>query len=153
MACGNSVVPSTRMEAPLSKSPATMSGTLASRCMRFRNAASAYGSAFRTTRPFDQFTRIRPPTLSSRMSRTNLRYSRERELGDSPWKGMKTSCATSSRSVILLIQRRTVEEALGGAGGLAAAGRLRGGAAAAKASAAIRTATRRRGKGRTTASV
>src|SRR5438309_85074 len=32
--------------------------------------------------------------------------------GDSPWKAMKMSCATSSRAVIFLIHLRTVEEAL-----------------------------------------
>ena len=121
--------------------------------MRFRNAASAYGSAFRTTRPFDQFTRIRPPTRTSLMSRTNLRYSRERELGDSPWKGMKTNCATWSRNVMLPIQRRTVDEVFRAVGGLAPSGRLRGGGAAAKASAAMISAARRRREGRTTASV
>ena len=78
------------------------SGTLARRCMRLRNAATAYGSAFWITRPLDQFTRISPPTLVSRISRTNLRYSRERELGAAPWKAMKTNCATSSRRVMPL---------------------------------------------------
>src|SRR5215471_10337887 len=64
------------------------------------------------TRPFDQLTRLRPPTLTSRIMRTNVRYSRERELGVAPWKAMKTSCAASSCRVIFRIQRRTVGEAL-----------------------------------------
>ena len=84
MACGNTVVPSTRMETPRSKSPLTISGVFARRCMRFRNAATAYGSAFWITRPLDQFTRTNPPTFVSRICPTNLRYSRERELGAVP---------------------------------------------------------------------
>jgi len=39
MACGNSVFESTRIESPRSKSPETSSGTLATRCIRLRNAA------------------------------------------------------------------------------------------------------------------
>src|SRR5258708_31278589 len=48
MLCGHAVVLLTRMEAPRSKSAETRSGTLARRCMRFRNAAMAYGSALRS---------------------------------------------------------------------------------------------------------
>src|ERR1019366_3641896 len=80
--------------------------------MRFRNAASAYGSAFRTTRPLDALVRMRPPTLVSRISRVKLRYSRDREFGGAPWNGMKINCPTSSRNVMLRIQRRTVGDAL-----------------------------------------
>ena len=42
----------------------------------------------------------------------NLRYSRVRELGASPWKAMKTNCATSSRKVMPFIQRRTARRRL-----------------------------------------
>src|SRR5579864_1155421 len=115
MACGNGVVSFTRMLAPRSKSALTSSGTLASRCMRFKKAPSAYGSAFGVVRPLAAFTRIRPPTLVSRIRRTNFRYSREPELEDVLEKGMKTNCATSSRRVMVRIQRRTVEEVLSGA--------------------------------------
>ena len=52
----------TRMEMPRSKSPPTISGTLARRCMRLRNAAAVVGSAL-TTRPREtRLLRIRPPT-------------------------------------------------------------------------------------------
>ena len=43
IACGNTVVPSSRMEAPRSKSPATIRGTVASRCILLTNAATWYG--------------------------------------------------------------------------------------------------------------
>ena len=72
IACGKSVVPETRMEAPRSKSDQTIRGVLAIRCMRFRNAASAYGSAFCTPRGPLALVRISPPTLVSRISRTNF---------------------------------------------------------------------------------
>src|SRR5262249_59247886 len=78
--------------------------------------------------------------------RMNVRYSREREFGEAPWKGMKISCAISSRSVIGFIQRLTVGEALiadwaaaargGGFLGAAFAGGLAG--VAAKAAIAAR---------------
>ena len=38
---GNTVAPFTRMEAPRSRSPLTISGVLARRCMRLMKAASA----------------------------------------------------------------------------------------------------------------
>src|SRR5271157_3808994 len=65
------------------------------------------------------------------MRRTNLRYSRERVLGDSPWKAMKTNCATSSRRVMVFIQRRTAGDALVkfAAGGLGGGRRVAAGAA------------------------
>src|ERR1019366_1933036 len=110
------------IEAPRSKSPPPSSGTPAIRCMRFRNAASAYGSAFRTTLPFDALVRIRPPTLLSWIRRAKFRYSRDREFGGAPWNGMKINCATSSRRVMPLIQRRTVDGALGAADGFGGVG-------------------------------
>src|SRR5579871_3625817 len=108
------------MLAPRSKSALTSRGVFARRCMRFRNAANAYGSALGVVRPLDQLTSTRPPTLVSRMSRRNLRYSRERVLGEVPENGMKISWATSSRSVIVFIHRRTADEVF--AGGSAFAG-------------------------------
>src|SRR5215472_6352397 len=85
------------------------------------------------------------------MRRTNLRYSPERVLGDWPWKAMKTSCATSSRAVMVLIHRRTVSDAFGrdavftGGAGLRAAGTAR--------SAVNNTADAARKRGDTTISV
>src|SRR5271157_4201164 len=118
--------------------------------MRFRNAASAYGSAFRTTRPFDTLIRISPPTLVSRISRAKFRYSRDREFGGAPWNGMKINCATSSRNVIPLIQRRTVDDALAAADGFGELGLRRDAGAAADRHAAVTAKTR---KGRGTLSV
>src|SRR5690242_570363 len=57
------------------------------------------------------------------MSRMNLRYSRDRVFGDSPWKGMKTSCATSSRRVMPRIHLFTAAEAFTGGGAAAVLGR------------------------------
>src|SRR4051812_345464 len=76
-------------------------------------------------RPLETLFRTRPPIFVSWIRRTNLRYSRVRMWGDSPWKAMKMSCAISSRAVMFLIQRRTVGEALidaGFGGGLRTAG-------------------------------
>src|SRR5450432_1938946 len=55
---------------------------------------------------------MKPPTLLSRTCLRKARYSRVRELGAAPWNGMKMSCATSSRRVMVFIQRRTVADAL-----------------------------------------
>src|SRR5947209_17705583 len=66
------------------------------------------------TRPFDQLTRIRPPTFTSRIMRMNVRYWREREFGAAPWKLMKMSCATSSRKVMFFIQCFTAADAFTG---------------------------------------
>ena len=92
------------MDRPRSKSPATISGIFAARCIRLMKVAVSSGSAFAASRPSARFTRISPPTCSRDTRLLNFAASRERR-NLWPLKGITTSCAILSRAVSDTIQR------------------------------------------------
>ena len=116
MAWGKTVVASTRMEAPRSRSPEMRRGTLAIPCMRLAKFATSRGDGFTATRPFTTLIRIRPPMCSFCTSRTRVRYSFGRVFEVKPLKGTTMSCAARSRGERSAIHLAATCSGVGGIG-------------------------------------